>query len=204
MAGHPGETSIGDTLTWDVNVFSKADTKPNTISCDKLPGTWNLKDPYCCSVAAVFNSFGDPMDCSLPGSSVHGISQSRILEWLAIFFFWGSSWPRDHTHVSCTAGRFFTTKPTGNTLTSMITAATCCTVLGGFKSFTNVTTALKLHFQYKKGVLEYYSSCYKSLWFWMLFSFQNWILKQQLVNLTKDFNSDLIILFNNKLQSLSF
>lgn len=35
LAGHPEETSIGDTLTWDGNVFSKADTKPNTISCDK-------------------------------------------------------------------------------------------------------------------------------------------------------------------------
>ena len=39
LAGHPGETSIGDTLTWDGNVFSKAVTKPNTISCDKLPRT---------------------------------------------------------------------------------------------------------------------------------------------------------------------
>ena len=41
------------------------------------------------------------MDCSPPGSSVHGISQARILEWLAIFFSRGSSWPRDWTHVSC-------------------------------------------------------------------------------------------------------
>ena len=43
----------------------------------------------------------DPMDCSPPGSSVHGISQARILEWVAISFFRGSSWPRDQTHVSC-------------------------------------------------------------------------------------------------------
>ena len=50
----------------------------------------------------------DPMDCSLPGSSVHGILQARILEWVAIPFFRGSSWPRDRTQVSCTAGRFFT------------------------------------------------------------------------------------------------
>ena len=36
----------------------------------------------------------DPMDCSLPGSSVHGIFRARVLEWVAIFFCRGSSWPR--------------------------------------------------------------------------------------------------------------
>ena len=50
----------------------------------------------------------DPMDCSLPGSSVHGISQARILEWVAIPFSRGSSWPRDQTQVSGTVGRFLT------------------------------------------------------------------------------------------------
>ena len=45
--------------------------------------------------------FCDPMDCSLPGSSVHGILQARILEWVAIFFSRGSFQPRDRTHVSC-------------------------------------------------------------------------------------------------------
>ena len=49
----------------------------------------------------------DPMDCSLPGSSVHGIFQERILEWVVISFSRGSSWPRDQTQVSCIAGRFF-------------------------------------------------------------------------------------------------
>ena len=48
------------------------------------------------------------MDCSPPGSSVHGILQARILEWVAISFSRGSSQPRDQTRVSCTAGRFFT------------------------------------------------------------------------------------------------
>ena len=50
----------------------------------------------------------DRMDCSLPGSSVHGILQARILEWVSISFSRGSSWPRYWTRVSCTAGRFFT------------------------------------------------------------------------------------------------
>ena len=50
----------------------------------------------------------DPMDCSLPGSSVHGIFQARVLEWVAIAFCRGSSQPRDRTWVSCFAGRLFT------------------------------------------------------------------------------------------------
>ena len=48
------------------------------------------------------------VDCSPPGSSVHGIFQARILERVAISFSRGSSQPRDWTWVSCTAGRFFT------------------------------------------------------------------------------------------------
>ena len=47
------------------------------------------------------------MDCSLPGSSVHGILQTRILEWVAFCFSSGSSQSRDQTHVSCTTGWFF-------------------------------------------------------------------------------------------------
>ena len=76
----------------------------------------------------------DPMDCSLPGSSIHGIFQARVLEWdaiafsdisllvssihgicqarmlewIAIPFSSGSSQPRDQTQVSCIAGSFFT------------------------------------------------------------------------------------------------
>ena len=47
--------------------------------------------------------FRDLMDCSPQGSSVHGISQARILEWVAISFCRGSSWPRDRTGISCIA-----------------------------------------------------------------------------------------------------
>ena len=50
----------------------------------------------------------NPTDYSLPGSSVHGILQLRILERVAIFFSGGSSRPRNQTRVSCIAGRFFT------------------------------------------------------------------------------------------------
>ena len=55
----------------------------------------------------------DPMDYSPPGSSVHGISQARILEWVTISFSRGSSQLRDETQVSHIAGRFFTTELPG-------------------------------------------------------------------------------------------
>ena len=51
----------------------------------------------------------DPMKCSQPCSSVHGISQARILEWVSISFSRGSHGHRDRTQfASCLAGRFFT------------------------------------------------------------------------------------------------
>ena len=59
---------------------------------------------FCCGGCLVTKScltLCDPMDCSPPGSSVHGISQARILEQVAISFSRGSSWPRDWTHVFC-------------------------------------------------------------------------------------------------------
>ena len=49
----------------------------------------------------------DPIDCSWPDSSVHGILQARILEWITIPSSRGSSPSRDQTQVSCIAGRFF-------------------------------------------------------------------------------------------------
>ena len=56
----------------------------------------------------------DPMDCSPPGSSVHGTLRARILEWVAIPFTRRSSRIRDQTPVSCIAGSFFTVWATGD------------------------------------------------------------------------------------------
>ena len=76
----------------------------------------------CCSVCAhamslqLCSTLCDPMDCSLPGSPVHGILQARILEWVAVPYSRGSSQPRDRTHISCgfcSAGEFFTAQPLG-------------------------------------------------------------------------------------------
>jgi len=59
-------------------------------------------------VAQSCSTLGDPMDCSLPGSSIHGIFQARVLEWVAISFSRGSSRPRDQTWASRIVGRRFT------------------------------------------------------------------------------------------------
>ena len=56
---------------------------------------------YYCLVTKLCPTLCDPMDCSPPGPSVHGISQTRILEWVAISFSRASSRPRDGTRVSC-------------------------------------------------------------------------------------------------------
>ena len=65
-----------------------------------------------------------PMDCSPPGSSVHGILQARILEWVAISFSGGSSQSRDWTWVSSIAGRFFTIWATRKWLPNFIVLLT--------------------------------------------------------------------------------
>ena len=82
---------------------------------------WNRVDLQCCVsfgytakwfshvlVTQLCLTLCDSMDCSPPGSSVYGILQAEILEWVPIPFSMASSKPRDCTGVSCTAGRLFT------------------------------------------------------------------------------------------------
>ena len=71
-----------------------------------VPLDWKVKVKVL--VAQLYLHLCDPMDCSLPGSSVNGILQARILEWVAIPFSRRSSQPRDRTQVFWIAGRFFT------------------------------------------------------------------------------------------------
>ena len=68
-----------------------------------------------CLVAQPCPTICDPMDCSLPGSSVHGISRQEHWSGQGSFAR-GSSWLRDRTWVSCVAGRFFTPWATRETL----------------------------------------------------------------------------------------
>ena len=70
---------------------------------------WNEVDQSCPTLC-------DPMDCILPGSSVHGIFQARVLGWVAISFSRGSARPRDCTQVSLIVGRCFTVWATRNFL----------------------------------------------------------------------------------------
>ena len=67
----------------------------------------------CCLVTKLCPTLCNPMSCSPLDSSVHGISQARILKRVAIFLSRGSSRTRDQTWVSCLTGRFFTTESPG-------------------------------------------------------------------------------------------
>ena len=74
-----------------------------------IPSSQFIPTPLMwCEVTQLCPTLGDHVDCSLPGSSVHGILQARILEWVAISFSRRSSQPRDWTQVSCIVDRRFT------------------------------------------------------------------------------------------------
>ena len=75
---------------------------------------FSSQDELCvCVLTQSCLTLCDPMACSLPGSSVHGISQARKLEWAAKLSSRGSSWPRDQTCVSCIGRQIFTTASPG-------------------------------------------------------------------------------------------
>ena len=116
----------------------------------------------------------NPMDCSLPGTSVSGIFQARILEWIAIPFSRGSFQSRDQTQVSYIAGRFFTFWATWETLkylnitkwamngiskrhySIIVTKILTVTSFHMYNENQNNTyTTLPLHFQYIKTRLKY-------------------------------------------------
>ena len=74
-----------------------------------------------CPLAKSYMVLCNSLDYSIPGSSVHGISQIRILEWVAISFSMGSSQPRDWTEISqIVRWVFLTTEPLGKTKLDLI------------------------------------------------------------------------------------
>ena len=82
---------------------------PNTCELFTLTLSGPLIYSVCvCVCAQSCLTLCSSRDCSSPGSSIHGILQARILEWVAIPFSRGSSQPRDWNRVSCIAGKFFT------------------------------------------------------------------------------------------------
>ena len=91
-----------------------------------LPSTWlpsqiigHSQWKWKCWSLSHVQFFATPWSVAPPGSSVHGILQARILEWVAITFSRGSSQPRDKTQVSCLAGSFFTIWATSYIITHL-------------------------------------------------------------------------------------
>ena len=106
-------------LEWVAYLFSSGSSQPRSwtgVSCiaGRFFTNWAIREVLIGprekerEVAQSCSTLCNPMDCSLPGSSVRGILQARVLEWVAIPFSRGSSLPRDWTQVSCIAGRRFT------------------------------------------------------------------------------------------------
>ena len=98
----------------------------SVLSSDRIYRSLSVHTPTCrqwdyfrvgvCLVAQSCPTLFDSMDCSSPGSSVHGILQARILDWATISYSRGSFPPRDGVHFSCApglAGWFFMTEPPG-------------------------------------------------------------------------------------------
>ena len=82
--------------------------KKSEYNCFTILGyfpLYNNMNQLCVCCAQLCPTLCDPMDCSLPDFSVHGIFQARILGQVAISFFRGSSQPRDRTGICCIGGQ---------------------------------------------------------------------------------------------------
>ena len=113
------------------------------------------------------------MDCSLSGSSVHGILQAKILEWVAISFCQGSSRPRDRTWVSRIAGRLFTIWVTresqinqNSNLSSLLTSSVTFSFLnfGFLLPWILSAPTLKVYWEDKAHVSTWYIVNTRFLW----------------------------------------
>ena len=114
------------------------------ISCDTDRGQFCLILASCCLIAESCPALCDPVDCSPPGSSVHGILQARILEWAAVSVSRGCSQPRDQTHISCTGRRvLFTAEPPGKprSVLWMVKATASHAIIIGYCSLVSLNEA---------------------------------------------------------------
>ena len=98
-------------ITWkislEVNIINHISYPKKKKKKKRKDKFWNQEEKKESEIAQSCPSLCDPMYCSPPGSSIHGIFQTRVLEWVAISFSRLSSWPRDQTWVSCIAGKCF-------------------------------------------------------------------------------------------------
>ena len=106
------------------------------------------------------SDFCDPMDCSLPGSSVHEISQARILEWVDISFCRGSSQPGIEPASPALGGGFFTPEPPIKPLLCFRSSVLCPTFVGFFFFNYSLLSLLFLHLDF--SFLEKKKDC--TLW----------------------------------------
>ena len=108
----------------------------------------------------------DPMDCSPPGSSIHGIFQARILEWVAVSFSRGSFPLRDRTRASCIAGRCFTVWATGEAWVSgspslMFHKALCIVMSTSSVGFSSQSPGYACHpFRLQNSITSHMSNCF--------------------------------------------
>ena len=106
-------------LAWHFQIWGLADWRSVHSLWSSFPQS-SIEKVSLCDVVAwsakLCSTFWDSLDGSPQGSSVPGIAQSRILEWIAISFSRSSSWPRDQTRISCIAGGLLTTEPLGKPL----------------------------------------------------------------------------------------
>ena len=93
-------------VTWFLHLYFLSHSSLNSLTVKVLCSPFTSKEVKVL-VTQLCLTLCNSLNCSLPGSSVHGILQARILEWVAMPFSKGSSWPRNQTAVSLIAGRFF-------------------------------------------------------------------------------------------------
>ena len=113
--GKPKNTGVGS-LSLLQGIFPTQELNWSLLHCRQILHQLSYQhfiDQNVVLVTKAYQALSEPIDFSLPGSSVQEILQERILEWVAISFSRASSPPRDQTHVSCLVGRFFTSEPLG-------------------------------------------------------------------------------------------
>ena len=146
----------------------------------------------------------NPMDCSAPGSSVHGILQARILEWVVMPSSRGSSQPRDQTHISC-IGRWILY----HWATSEALPEVAQPIAGGTMTFLFLyDPSLGSEFSGSKtasgiGLTQMMLGMFSLRWCWQLFTLFQGLLMEAYVSVLTSFSHSLICLENWKTDPLS-
>ena len=133
-----------------------------TYSCliSKALLLWDLSE-CCCSVASVVSNSLRPMDCSPPGSSVHGILQARILEWVAVPFSIGSSQPKESNPYLQCCRQFI------SPLSHLLPRRNCeCVSMRGDQGWNGMTVKPNIHLELLKFLVSKAGACF---WWWNRF-----------------------------------